>query len=331
VEVRSSALHGQEVLGVYQGAGLLMREDRWSMRLGAGLRLHERLSDGKLRPAPSRLLAELRWLAPPLAGSARPLVLLESDGTSRQRADLQLEGYRYARVAGSLNLVLEPWRGLTLSVGGGARYAQLLGVDTLRAAPPLPEVEALLQAPQGYAFVQARGERVFGGKAGRVDRLHALSLEARQHVGLLGVPSYLETRAEYRRAWGFGWHDLLLRARGTYLMGSVPFPEEEPLSRHLRGVAGDLHLRRGASLSAEFQVSLLRDVARASVFHDLAAFGEPMRTGAGERAAWGNSFGVGLHALYEGTLQLNLYGALGRTPARSGLHSGFVLELQKVF
>ena len=198
--------------------------------------------------------------------------------------------------------------------------------------PLLPGPAALVHVPRWYSFVEVRAERVFGGDTGRLDRQHALSVAARQHLALSeGADSYLETRAGTRRAWGFGWHDLLVRARGTYLAGPVPFPEEEPLSRHLRGVGGGQHLRRGASLSAEFQVSLLRDVYRASVFHDAALFGRLVRADGSERASWGNSFGLGLHALYEGTLQLNLYGALGKRPGPGPLTMGFVLELQKVF
>lgn len=332
VEVRSSARYGQEVLGVYQGAGLLLAEDRWSARLGAGLRLQQRLEDGRLRPAPSHLLAELRWLAPPLVGSIRPLVLVQADGTNLQRSDLRLERYRQLAASGSLSLLAEPLPRLTLSVGGGARYANLLSVETVTGEPPLPGPETLLRVPRWYSFVEARVERIFSGETGRLDRQHALSAEARQHLALSGGADwYLETRAEYRRAWGFGWHDLLLRARGTYLAGRVPFPEEEPLSRHLRGVGGGQHLLRGGSLSAEFQVSLMRDVYRASVFHDAALFGRLVRADGSERLSWGNSFGLGLHALYEGTLQLNLYGALGKRPGPGPLTTGFVLELQKVF
>ncbi len=332
VEVRSSALYGQEVLGVYQGTGLVLDEDRWSARLGGGLRLQQRLSDGALRPAPSHLLAELRWLAPPLVGSVRPFVLLQVDGTSRQRSDLRLERYRHLTHEASLNLQAEPMHRLLLSAGGGVRYSNLVSVDAVDGEPALPGPPLLVGTPRWHTFVQARAERIFGGDGGRLDRQHALSLEARQHLGLSDESApYLETRAEYRRAWGFGWHDLLLRARGTWLSGEVPFPEEEPLSRHLRGVAGGQHLLRGASLSAEFQVSLLRDVYRVSAFHDFAAFGQLMRSDGSERLTWGNSFGLGLHALYEGTLQLNLYGGLGKRPGQRALSTGFALELQKVF
>ncbi|MBF5043914.1 hypothetical protein FGE12_16050 [Aggregicoccus sp. 17bor-14] len=331
VEVRSGAQYGQEVLGAYQGSGLLLGRDRWSARLGVGMRMQHPVGDGGLRPVPTRVLGEVRWFAPPLIGaSARPYLLLQGDVVRERRGDLGLEASYQLETAGSLNLLVEPWRRLTLSTGVGGRYADVLGVDTVGGSVALPEVAEQVHQPRMDLFVQARAERVFSGQAGRVDRMHALSLDARHHLGVKEA-SFTEVRAEYRKAWGIGWHDLLLRGRGTYLLGGVAYPDEEPLSRHLRGIAGDEHLRRGGSVSAEFQWSLLRDVYRASVFHDFATFGRLVRTSGTERLTWGNSFGVGLHALYEGTLQFNLYGALGKTPEDRELRKGFVFEVQKVF
>ncbi|MGQ0505135.1 MAG: hypothetical protein ACT4TC_07410, partial [Myxococcaceae bacterium] len=87
---------------------------------------------------------------------------------------------------------------------------------------------------------------------------------------------------------------------------------------------------RVASGSFEFRFSLTRDIFKLSLFQDVAVFGELDRQNRTERAQVGNSFGSGLHALFEGMIQIDLYFAFGFKS--DGLTDrGLSLVLRKVF
>ncbi len=328
LDVRASYFDGLEVGLNYQGTSLLLGDDRWRVAASGGLGLRGRTRDDVLYPAPSRVYAELLWFSPAFADRlARPFVWVRAEGLARQRKDLLLENYYNVSADVSLNLKYRLTPAFAVSVGGGMQDRLLFGFRPAANAslpPSLGDIERV------RTFALLRAELVFDSGEGRWDRRHDLVLEGRHFFGV-NDPHHGEGRLWYQKVIALGWHDLWLKARGTWLWREVIFHDEEPIAGlHLRGVFGDLYVRRAASATAEMRFSLTRDMYKLGLYADVAAFGEIDRAANLEQLGYGISFGPGFHALIEGMFQLDLYAAFGFLSDRR-FDSGVTLLLLKVF
>ncbi|HOX43577.1 MAG TPA: hypothetical protein PK668_08265 [Myxococcota bacterium] len=320
---------GLELDLAYRGTGLLAERDRWLLGGALGGDLREKLEDGDPYVGLSHAALELRWFTPPLIGRGfRPFLWLEGDLISRQRADLQLEIFYAARLDATLNVGYELARGLMLSLGGGVEEKFVFGLMRVGADPPPLEDGARLQP-----FLVGRVDLVFNPREPRRDRRHHLLLEGR-HYWVEEQADFGKVAYLYQLVQGLGWHDLVVRSRGTWLYwrGAVPFDEEEPVGgRYVRGVFGGRdYVREVGNLTLEFRLSLVRDLFKLSVFNDLALYGELDRVSADERFMLADSFGLGFHALILDTLQLDLYYAFGLDLEREFDH-GLSASLTKAF
>jgi len=101
--------------------------------------------------------------------------------------------------------------------------------------------------------------------------------------------------------------------RGLSRSGYVLFPEEESIGGgdFLRGPFGAEYARRLAAIDLEYRFSLLRDVFKLGVFHNVVAYGrmDPARTS--EKLTYADSFGLGFHALLIEEFQLDAYVGVG--------------------
>lgn len=315
------------VAGVhYKDEGFLFSEDRWRVGMEAGTKLREELDSGDTYLSLSRAMVEARWYTPPLIGKGlRPFLGAESVLTSRQRGDLGVEIYYRERLDGSLNLGYEIVPGLMVSAGGGVRWRILFGIDQLDDAPAPVEDEEHLRP-----FLVGKVDLEFDPGGARRDRHHQLQLEGR-HYWMMERPSFGKACLHYQKVFGFGWHDLWLMTRGTWLWGEVHFDDEEPVGgRYVRGIFGGSYTRKVAALKLEFRLSLARDLFKVSLYHDLAVFGEIERTDGGERPQLANSFGPGFHALILDTFQFDIYVAFG-FDADGVFDYGLSANLKKVF
>lgn len=328
-DLRTGYADGLEVGVNYQGEGLLFKSDRWRTAASAGAGLRNRVHDDALYPMFSRGFAELRWYSPPLLHRTRPLIWLRGEGIARQRHDLGVENYFNTSADASVHLDYEFRKGVHLSLGGGFRWRRLFAIHAAEGLLLPPGIDAENERERTFALL--RGELVFDASTqGRWDRRHELWFEAR-HFFAITDPHYGEARAAYQRVFPFGWHDLIVKARGAWLWGEVVFHDEELVSGyHLRAVFGNEWARRVASQQSEFRFSITRDLYKLSLFHDVAVFGRVDRQTGAEELVVGNSFGPGFHALVEGVLQFDLYVAFGFNSRRE-FDAGVAALLLKVF
>jgi hypothetical protein len=331
LDIRISYFDGLELGVNYQGRSLFFNDDRWRVGVmgGAGLRQH--VLDQSLYVFPSRLFAEVAWYTPALdeGKKVRPFLWLRGEGLARQRKDLRLENYDSTQVDISANVSVHPVEALDIFVGFGLDHSAVFWLQGVpgEVTPAAPD------PPMRYRdFFQLRAEYVFHTGNARWDRRHAVWLDERLFAGLdrPEQPTFNAMRVGYQKVFAFGWHDLWLKARGTWLAGDVLYIYEEPLGDHLRAVFGDIWVRTAASLHGEFRFSLTRDLFKLGVFLDAAAYGEIDRPTQVQTPKWGLAFGPSFNVLVEGMFQLDMAVSFGFVPVRS-FANGVHATLIKVF
>jgi hypothetical protein len=275
---------------------------------------------------------DLRWYTPPLfVDGLRPFVWVGNELTSFQRGDLSLEILYRNRSEGSLNVGYEPLPGLTLSGGGGVEEKILFGIDQ---RPRVGSTEPLVPI-EGFdairPFAHANLEFVFNLDEIRRDRLHLLELESR-HYWMPHESAHNALYLFYRKVFGFGWNDFEVDGRGAYLFGNVERDVEEPVGgRYVRGLFGDrFYVKRVAAVAAEVRWSLVRDLYKLGLFHDVAVFGVLDRRRGGDKQRVANAFGPGFHALILDIFQLNLYYSFGFC-SDGTFDNGFSGSISKAF
>lgn len=309
LDIRSSYFDGFELGVNYQGRGLLFPNDRWRVGLMGGAGLRRDIPNSALYVYPSRLFVEAQYYTPPFARVVRSFAWLRGEGLARQRQDLRLENYFSTASDVSANIQVKPRDVLSLYIGFGFQHFFLFGERAPTGDPALPA----RQDQRWRSFVQLGVDLVFESGNARWDRRHALSVEGRLWSSLQNIdrPTFSEVRLGYQKVFAFGWHDLWLKARGTWLYGDVLYPFEEPLGDNLRGVFGDIFVRSAGGGRGEFRFSLTRDLYKLGVFADLAAYGELDRATGNQVPRFGAAFGPGFHALIEGMFQMDLYLSFG--------------------
>jgi len=241
---------------------------------------------------------------------------------SRQRPDLGVMRYDDLLVQPTAVLSYQVFRLLNLSLGGGLEYQHVLSlVRDPGATAPLVSPPAT-----AYPLILANTTFELGRDSQRLDRFHRIELALLSRVG--GTDT-TETRISlgYDTALGFGFDDLQLAAKGAALFGHIAFTDEERLGDQLRGLFNDqIFCRRVAAASAEYRLSLAREMYKVSAFHDGAVCSE---ASAG-RTVWANAFGLGFHALILDTFRFSIYLAQGfASPKLSD--QGVSIRLSQVF
>jgi hypothetical protein len=311
----------------FQERSLLFNDDRWRVGAKVGAKIREKLESGDPYMALSRAAVEAKYFTPSLWGTGlRPFLWLKSDLVSRQRPDLDTEMYYSEDLEGSLNIGYEFTRGMLVSVGGGVSQRWVFEIDQIDS----PSV-VIADSSRLRPFAVAKADLVLDIKDLRRDRRHRLILEGR-HYWVEGEKSLAFSSLKYRKVFGFGWHDLWLKVRGTIVWGDVLFDDEEPVGgRYIRGVFGNkYYVHKVGSLTLEFRLSLARDLFKVSVFHDLAVFGELDRVNDDETFRLADSFGLGFHALILDLFQFDIYYCFGFSSDDDFSH-GISASIKKVF
>jgi hypothetical protein len=341
VDLRTSWMDGLEVGLNYQSKGLAFEKDRWRVALMGGLGLRNDLPQNNIYVFPSRLIADALWYSPAIdeSGTARALVSLHTEGIARQRRDFGLENYFALRTELSVSLSVRPTPGISLSGGAGMQYFLVGGLQAPLGAPPptLPPfafgaASANMDPTRLRNFVEARLDLVFFDGDSRADRRHALSLEGRlsANVTRFDLPTFAEARLGYQLVVPIGWHDVWVRARGTWMSGDVVFPFEEVLGEHLPAVFGDIWVQKAGGVRTEFRYSLARDIFKVGLFANAVAFGEEQRDTGRTTPRFGAGVGPTAHLLIEGIFQVDLF--LNFSVLSSGRFStGLLVWINKVF
>lgn len=328
-DLEIDSIEGGGLGATYHSGRLLLGEDRFQLggRLAGALR--QKLDNTGSRFAFTRAVGDAAYEAPPIAGVVRPSLRARVDLTDRQRPDLNLESFQFAVLDGEAQVLFLPTPRLRASIGAGLERRLLYALEPATGqTTPMPVVPLA----HTRSFGEAALDLNFDPEALRLDRHHQLSLDARiysaPHPGSAGA---LHLSAHWQKMIPYGWNELWLEARGISRTGFVLFPEEEPIGGDaLRGPFGTEYARRLAALQVEFRYSLLRDVFKLGLFHNLAAYGAINRVTQNDSPALADAFGLGVHALLIDEFELDAYFGVGFA-TNAAFDRGAALMIRQAF
>jgi hypothetical protein len=308
-ELEINSLEGGAIGATYNGGRFLFDADRFDL----GGRVAGAVRQGLAPGAGSsfvftRALAEGAFATAPLWGLVRPSIRGRADLSDRQRPDLNLDSFKFFTLEAGVQLLVWPLPHLHASLGAGVERRLLFNVQPV--GPPPMEIPLIAQS---RPFAAASLEVTFDPAVVRRDHHHQAFFEGR----LYGAPhdgtsAALHLFAHYQKLFALGWNEIWLEARAVSRTGFVIFPEEVSIGGDaLRGPFGAEYTRRLAALDLEFRYSLLRDLFKLGVFHNLVAYGRIDRGTLAETLSLADSFGLGVHALIIDEFQLDAYFGTG--------------------
>ena len=326
---------GAQIYWSYKDADLLMNGDRWKTTAGLGVVTRRHLADNTMFAILSRGSTGFTWYTPDLGRGFRPVADLGAILTSDQRRDMDMDVYSRSLLNATASMSFETTEPVTATLGAGIQRKSVFGIEHLPGvANPMRSFTLLRPMMLGNLEIS------FDRKEARNDRRHHVTLDSAVFMPA-DVSPFARFEYLYENTIDFGMNDLWLSTKGVLLEGRVEFDEDEPVGGNfVRALfVHRYYVSRAVNLCGEFRYSLLRDVYKISVFHDLAVFGQQNRLywpgqggvgGGAERFRMANSTGIGLHALLLDTFQTNLYLAVGFSS--EGLTDyGFTSSFVKVF
>ncbi len=310
-EIEINSVQGGAVGATYNSGRLIFQDDRWKLGgLIAGA-LRQKLDGSGSSFTFTRARGEVEYDAPSIAGVLRPALRGSVELTDNQRADLNLESFMFTRLDGGVHILFQPIQQVRASVGGGVERRLLYALEPATGKTPVfgPDYDVAETRPYGEVAL----ELTFDPDSIRRDRHHRLGLDARvygpPHTGEEGS---IHVSGWYQKMFPFGWNELWFELRGISRTGSVLFPEETSIGGDtLRGPWGGEYARRSAGLLLEFRYSLLRDVFKLGVFHNVAAYGAINRSTNAESLSYADALGLGVHALIIDEFQLDAWFGVG--------------------
>ncbi len=328
-ELEIDSLEGGGLGAVYHSGRLLLGEDRLNLggRLAGALR--QKLDNTGSRFTFTRAVGEVSYEAPPIGGVVRPSLRGRADRSNRQRPDLRLESFQFATLEGEAEVLFVPLPHLRAWVGAGLQRRLLFSLETVGGAALPPTLTRLAHT---RAFSEVGVEISFDPEVLRRDRHHQLSAGARvysaPHPGTDGA---LHLSAQWQKLFPFGWNELWVSALGMSRTGFIAFPEEQSIGGDaLRGPFGGEYTRRLLALQLELRYSLLRDVFKLGIFHNLVAYGSIDRMNQSESPALADSFGLGAHALLIDSFALDAYFGVGYATGAK-FDRGAALSIRQAF
>jgi hypothetical protein len=330
-ELEVNSLEGGGLGATWQSGRLLYEQDRYRISGRVAGALRGRLDGSGSYFTVTRLRGDAEYDCPPIAGALRPSLRVGGDLIDRQRPDLRLEAFRFARLEAGLQLLFLPLPQLSASLGLGAERRLLFSVEPQSGVPPLAGPQYSLADTRPYA--DATLSLTFDPESIRRDQHHQLALGARLYAAPhTGDEGALHLFASYQKMWHAGWNELWLEARGISRTGFVVFPEEESIGGgdFLRGPFGAEYTRRLVAMDLEYRLSLYRDVFKVGLFHNAVAYSRLDRVSGAETLAAANAVGLGVHLLIIDEFQLDAGYGVGWASGGK-FDSGGALAIQQAF
>jgi hypothetical protein len=308
-EIEVDSIEGGGLGLTYHGGGLLGADDRFNVGGRIAGAVVTKLDGTTSSPQFTRGIFDASYETPAIANIVRPSMHVGFDLSDRQRFDLRYESFQFAVLDVGAQALFQIMPGFTASIGTGVTRRILYDVrPQANVVPALPPFD-LAQTRQ---YGELSTELIFDPSNLRRDQHHSLYLATRvynrPHDNEEGEIFGL---ARYQKVFQLNWNELWLEARGISRSGFVIFPEEESLGGDLRGTFVNEYARKLVSLDLEYRYSLMRDIFKVGVFHNLAGYGAINRTTNGERLSLANAFGLGVHALILDAFQLDAYYGFG--------------------
>ncbi len=320
-----------EGLGVWlknRDRNLFFKKDRWWINSKLGGTIRYNLDDNSTYPNLTRAFLEMGWMMPPLNGShIRPILWLRNNLRSQQRKNKGIELYYTEILEGALNLGYDFSQGLLVSFGGGIQDKLLFGVKHSSAV-----TNGITPRPwRTRPFLTMHLKWDFNPLKTRKDHVNFLEITARR-FWVEGGLQFNEVRLTYRSLISFGWHDLIITGKGVWLWGYVAFDEQESVGgTYLRGIFNDsFYTDRVIQLSLDFRYSLIRDILKFSIFHDLVYYHNIDLDGYDNPVCFANAFGFGFNMLILDQFQFDILFSYGFN-SNKDFDNGISFKLSKVF
>ena len=327
-ELEIDSVEGGAIGATWHSGRLLLQDDRWELGGRVAGALRQRLDGSGAAFSFSRARADFQYETAPILGVLRPSLRVRADLSDRQRPDLLLESFIFSTIDAGFHLVFVPVPYVRASLGGGAERRILTSVEPVTGSA----------FASSYAFAHTRQyaeaalELTFDPESIRRDRHHRLGIDARLYgPPHTGQENTLHVSGWYQKMFPFGWNELWLEMQGSSRTGFVLFPEEGSIGGSvLRGPFGDQYARRWGGLQLEYRYSLLRDVFKVGLFHNLAGYGAIDRVTDKEKLRFADSFGLGFHALIIDEFQLDAWFGVGWS-STGAFDKGAALAIRQAF
>jgi hypothetical protein len=310
----------------YSERRVFFDDDRLSAMLGVGFPYRQYLFSESPEFTWVHGFARGRYRFPRLAsGRLAPAIEGEYAMSRLQRTDLDPAIDRYLLNRGGVMAQLELTLSslVTLELGAGWMNTTTWDLQTPSETPSDTYPNVSIDAFVG----RLRGRLAVDSGPQRADLRTTLQGEVRAEIAKEQWLVSSELRAQYASC--IGYHCLLLRARGTVILGEVGFWNQRPLGDHLRVFFDNrFWIEEALSLTAALRIGLWSERVQLGIFHDLATFGDrrdPTQT----TVAVANAFGPSLHFLLFDVFSLDLYYGFGFAPG--GFDHNLSFSLQRVF
>jgi hypothetical protein len=306
-EIEVDSIEGGGFGLTYHGGGLLGADDRYNLGGRISGAIVQTLDGTTSEFRFTRAIAEGSYETPPIGGLVRPSIHLGADLSDRQRADLHLESFHFAVYDFGAQALIQPFPRFRATLGTGIAHRLLYDMTPQPGfAPPTSPLA------QTRLYGELSAELTLDPENLRRDQHHSIYLGARVYNHPYeGAEGELFLLGRYQKVFAFNWNELWLELRGISRSGFVLFPEEESLGDNLRGTFSNEYTRKLGLLALEFRYSLMRDVIKMGVFHNLVGYQAINRTLNTESFALADSFGLGFHALLLDGFQLDAYYGFG--------------------
>jgi hypothetical protein len=321
-------------LGVgYHRPRFLFSGDKIEIEGRAGINERQRIDNMQREFFLSHAGGALRYFTPGLFGTSRLRAFIELGGDviQRQRLDLGLNNFRYTTADASANLNANLPFDLALAAGLGIERRWLAALRPGTPDAALAPAVAATPRVQSRLFAALSAHQLLRPHELRYDRKHRIDLTG-TFYGLHGDkdPPQGRIAAEYQRVFYIAYHELWIQARGFFLLGEVPFFDEQNVGDVVRGPFGDIYVREVAGPRIEFRFALLRDILQFGVYDDAAVYGAIDRSTNRSQTALANVVGLAVHALLLDSLQLDVYFGTGFT-SQGRVQPGLSLGLQQAY
>ncbi|MGZ6126383.1 MAG: hypothetical protein ACXWLR_15550, partial [Myxococcales bacterium] len=326
-ELEIDSVEGGAIGATWHSGRLLFEDDRWELGGRVAGALRQQLDGTGSSFTFTRALGALQYETPPIAGVMRPSLRASAGLSDRQRSDLQLESFMYATLEAGVHFVFTPIPQIRSSLGGGLERRLLYNLEPVAGSP----FASAYEVAETRRYAEVALSLTFDPDALRRDRHHQLGIDARVYgPPHEGQESALHLAAWYRKMFPIGWSEFWVEVLGMSRTGYVLFPEEGSIGEALRGPFGDVYARQSGALLLEYRYSLVRDVFKLGIFHNLVAYGAIDRVTGKQTLTFADALGPAVHALLIDEFQLDAWFGVGWS-STGRFDRGAALQIRQAF
>jgi len=327
-ELEIDSVEGGAIGATWHSGRLLLPDDRWEVGGRVAGALRQKLAEPGSTFIFTRATGDFRYEAPSITGVLRPALRARAELTDRQRPDLRLESFLFTTLEAGVHLVFAPVAYVRTSLGGGVQRRLLSSVEPVSGSM----FTSSFEIAHTRQYAEAALELTFDPDNIRRDRHHLFGIDARVYgPPHTGEESALHIGGWYQKMFPFGWNELWVEVRGVSRTGFVLFPEEASIGGDvLRGPFGGEYARRYGGLQLEFRYSLLRDVFKLGIFHNVVGYGAIDRVTNKDKLTGANAVGLGIHALIIDEFQLDAWFGVGWSTKKT-FDQGAALAIRQAF